>query len=101
MRMRTTRTSRRREMLRRPVHVPFRAKKDPRDIRVLDPACGSGHFLLYAFDLLVTIYEEAWERPGVARFRGDRRHTARRLPGAWVAACRRAREYPSAQPSRD
>ena len=24
-----------------------RAKKDPRDIRVLDPACGSGHFLLY------------------------------------------------------
>lgn len=43
------------------VLVPFRAKKDPRDLRVLDPACGSGHFLLYAFDLLVTIYEEAWE----------------------------------------
>ena len=40
--------------------VPFRAKKDPRDIRILDPACGSGHFLLYAFDLLFTIYEEAW-----------------------------------------
>jgi hypothetical protein len=37
-----------------------RGKKDPRDIRVLDPACGSGHFLLYAFDLLETIYEEAW-----------------------------------------
>ena len=36
-----------------------RIKKDPRDIRVLDPACGSGHFLLYAFDLLLTIYEEA------------------------------------------
>lgn len=36
-----------------------RAKKDPRDLRVLDPACGSGHFLLYAFDLLLTIYEEA------------------------------------------
>lgn len=36
-----------------------RTKKDPRDLRVLDPACGSGHFLLYAFDLLVTIYEEA------------------------------------------
>ena len=32
----------------------FRPKKDPRDIRILDPACGSGHFLLYAFDLLVT-----------------------------------------------
>lgn len=38
-----------------------RAKKDPRDLRVLDPACGSGHFLLYAFDLLLAIYEEAWE----------------------------------------
>src|SRR5690606_10662321 len=37
-----------------------RAKKDPRELRVLDPACGSGHFLLYAFDLLITIYEEAW-----------------------------------------
>ena len=42
------------------VCVPFRQKKDPRDLRVLDPACGSGHFLLYAFDLLLTIYEEAW-----------------------------------------
>jgi hypothetical protein len=40
-----------------------RAKKDPRDLRVLDPACGSGHFLLYAFDLLVTIYEEAHADP--------------------------------------
>jgi hypothetical protein len=45
-----------------------RAPKDPRDLRVLDPACGSGHFLLYAFDLLAGdptssffgIYEEAW-----------------------------------------
>lgn len=37
-----------------------RRRKDPRDLRVLDPACGSGHFLLYAFDLLLTIYEEAW-----------------------------------------
>jgi len=40
--------------------VRFRAKKDPRDLRILDPACGSGHFLLYTFDLLLTIYEEAW-----------------------------------------
>lgn len=37
-----------------------REKKDPRDITILDPACGSGHFLLYAFDLLETLYEEAW-----------------------------------------
>jgi 23S rRNA G2445 N2-methylase RlmL len=41
--------------------APPRSKKDPRDLRVLDPACGSGHFLLYAFDLLLTIYREAWE----------------------------------------
>jgi hypothetical protein len=37
-----------------------RSPKDPRDLRVLDPACGSGHFLLYCFDLLLVIYEEAW-----------------------------------------
>ena len=37
-----------------------RPKKDPRDLRVLDPACGSGHFLLYAFELLLVIYEEAF-----------------------------------------
>ena len=48
------------DSLKRPVHVPFRAKRDPRDIRVLDPACGSGHFLLYTFELLLTIYQEAW-----------------------------------------
>ncbi|MFO0590900.1 MAG: BREX-1 system adenine-specific DNA-methyltransferase PglX [Polyangiaceae bacterium] len=35
--------------------------RDPRSFRVLDPACGSGHFLLYVFDLLETIYLEAWE----------------------------------------
>ncbi|MEW6209586.1 MAG: BREX-1 system adenine-specific DNA-methyltransferase PglX [Acidobacteriota bacterium] len=40
-----------------------RAKKDPREIKVLDPACGSGHFLLYCFDLLQTIYEEAYTDP--------------------------------------
>jgi len=48
------------ELLKKTVYIPFRAKKDPRDIKVLDPACGSGHFLLYAFDLLLTIYEEGW-----------------------------------------
>jgi hypothetical protein len=30
----------------------------PEEIRVLDPACGSGHMLTYAFDLLFAIYEE-------------------------------------------
>lgn len=32
------------------------------DVAVLDPACGSGHFLLAAYDLL----ERAWEHAGVA-----------------------------------
>jgi hypothetical protein len=40
--------------------VQPRPRKDPRDLRILDPACGSGHFLLYSFDLLLAIYEEAW-----------------------------------------
>jgi hypothetical protein len=40
--------------------------KDPRELRILDPACGSGHFLLYSFDLLLTIYEESWSASGPA-----------------------------------
>ena len=56
------------ELLRQTVYVPFRARKDPRDLCILDPACGSGHFLLYAFDLLTTIYEEAWTDVGSAAF---------------------------------
>lgn len=30
----------------------------PKEIKVCDPACGSGHMLTYAFDLLYAIYEE-------------------------------------------
>ena len=56
------------ELLQQTIYVPFRGKKDPRDLRILDPACGSGHFLLCAFDLLVTIYEEAWKDAEVASF---------------------------------
>ena len=54
-------------MVRRP-HETYktREKKDPRDLKVLDPACGSGHFLLYAFNLLTTIYEEAWRNAQIA-----------------------------------
>lgn len=48
------------ELLKQPVYVAHRPKKDPREIKILDPACGSGHFLLYCFDLLQVIYEEAW-----------------------------------------
>jgi len=51
------------ELLKLPAYVPHRPKKDPRELKVLDPACGSGHFLLYCFDLLLTIYEEAYADP--------------------------------------
>jgi type II restriction/modification system DNA methylase subunit YeeA len=36
----------------------------PEDIKVCDPACGSGHMLTYAFDLLYAIYEEVGTDPG-------------------------------------
>jgi len=39
------------------------AKCDPRELRILDPASGSGHFLLYCFDLLLVIYDEAYDDP--------------------------------------
>jgi hypothetical protein len=35
----------------------------PEEIKVLDPACGSGHMLTYAFDLLTFIYEEEGYAP--------------------------------------
>lgn len=49
------------ELLNQPVHIPHRPLKDPREIRMLDPACGSMHFGLYAFDLYLKIYEEYWD----------------------------------------
>ncbi|WP_137180946.1 Eco57I restriction-modification methylase domain-containing protein [Roseomonas sp. AR75] len=39
---------------------PTRRLRDPRTIKLLDPACGSMHFGLYAFDLFLEIYREAW-----------------------------------------
>jgi hypothetical protein len=57
----TSKGPRNEDMLKHAVYIPYRAKKDPRDLKILDPACGSGHFLLYAFDLLEKIYEEAWK----------------------------------------
>lgn len=35
----------------------------PEELRVCDPACGSGHMLTYAFDLLYAIYEEEGTDP--------------------------------------
>lgn len=49
------------ELLKQPVYIPHRPLKDPRSIRMLDPACGSMHFGLYAFDLFERIYLEAWQ----------------------------------------
>jgi hypothetical protein len=46
------------EQLRQPVFILYRPMKDPRDIKMLDPACGSMHFGLYAFDLFEVIYDE-------------------------------------------
>jgi hypothetical protein len=48
------------ELLRQVVYIPHRPLMDPREIRMLDPACGSMHFGLYAFDLYLEIYREAW-----------------------------------------
>ena len=62
------------------VRVPRRARGErqtvrtqgSRDFRILDPACGSGHFLLYSFDLLEQMYREAWEHSLVAVNRAGR-----------------------------
>lgn len=35
----------------------------PEEIRIVDPACGSGHMLTYAFDLMFRIYEEEGYTP--------------------------------------
>lgn len=37
--------------------------KSPEELTVIDPACGSGHMLTYAFDLLYAIYEEEGYAP--------------------------------------
>ena len=51
------------EKLKQPFYVEHRPKKDPSELKIIDPACGSAHFLLYCFDLLETIYREAYEDP--------------------------------------
>ncbi len=52
-----------------PYHIEGEAETDflkikgPEEIRLLDPAVGSGHMLTYAFDLLYAIYEEEGYAP--------------------------------------
>lgn len=36
----------------------FKCIESPEDITAVDPACGSGHILVYAFDLIAAMYEE-------------------------------------------
>jgi len=50
------------QRLARPEHIAHLPNKDPRALRFLDPACGSMHFGLYAFDLFEQIYLESWDR---------------------------------------
>lgn len=38
--------------------IDFLKIASPEELTVIDPACGSGHMLTYAFDLLYAIYEE-------------------------------------------
>jgi hypothetical protein len=59
------------QRLTRPEYVAHRARKDPRALRFLDPACGSMHFGLYAFDLLEQIYVEAWDQAEGSALRAD------------------------------
>jgi hypothetical protein len=45
------------------VETDFLRITSPEEIRICDPACGSGHMLTYAFDLLYAIYEEEGYEP--------------------------------------
>ena len=40
------------------VETDFLKISSPEEIKICDPCCGSGHMLVYAFDLLYKIYEE-------------------------------------------
>ena len=44
--------------------ICVRPKKDLRELRLIDPACGSGNFLLYAFSMLYDLYIDQIENFG-------------------------------------
>ena len=49
------------------VETDFIRITTPEEIKICDPACGSGHILVYAFDLLYAIYEEeGYDTAGIA-----------------------------------
>ncbi len=45
------------------LEVDFLHIDKPEEIKICDPACGSGHMLTYAYDLLYAIYEEEGYEP--------------------------------------
>ena len=45
------------------VEKDFLKINSPEEIKICDPACGSGHMLVYAFDLLFAMYEEEGYSP--------------------------------------
>jgi hypothetical protein len=49
-----------------PADAVTQAPESLRDLKLLDPACGSGHFLVVALDLLVPLYREEARHRGVA-----------------------------------
>jgi hypothetical protein len=60
-----------------PIPAPTaRTRSSLRELRLLDPACGSGHFLVIAFELLAGLYEEE------ARHRGE--SWSRRQIAEWI-----------------
>lgn len=55
-------------------NAPTTRKRDPKkmeEIRVLDPACGSGNFLIYTFDLLYDMYLNQMEQYNAEYSRRD------------------------------
>lgn len=45
------------------VETDYLKVSSPEELKIIDPACGSGHMLTYAFDLLYAIYEEEGYAP--------------------------------------
>ena len=75
------------------------AKIRPQDIKVIDPCCGSGHILVYAFDVLIEIYRSQGvrERDAVAMILENNLYgldiDPRAAQLAWFAVMMKARQY--------
>ena len=49
-------------------HIQERKPKPLHEIKIIDPACGSGNFLLYAFDFFYELYIDQIENYGVDKY---------------------------------